>query len=366
MRIRLIAVVVLLVVGVMAGPAGASGFFEDDDNSVHVRAIEAIADEGVTKGCNPPINDMFCPTAPVTREQMATFLVRALGLPAGSASFSDIGGSVHGADIEALASAGVTKGCNPPDNTLFCPTAPVTREQMATFLVRGLGLPDGSASFSDIGGSVHGADIEALASAGVTKGCNPPDNTLFCPTAPVTREQMATFLARALDLDVSPRLVVTAAGDLIDVPLGTGETDSVAQLSDLLGSPTEDMAWTCPYFLPSPNMRIVRWGSLIAIIRTVDTGDGDLGLAGWRYKLDENALPEPGGPDPGHVELPFDLELGDPIGDATIAGGGPVQVTPYGWMVVEVDDFLVEATGLSADPAAPIDGVQIGVGFDCE
>ena len=48
---------------------------------------------------------MFCPGAPVTREQMATFLVRALDLPAGSASFVDVGG-VHEANIGALAAAG--------------------------------------------------------------------------------------------------------------------------------------------------------------------------------------------------------------------------------------------------------------------
>jgi hypothetical protein len=39
--------------------------------------------------------------------------------------------------------------------------------------------------------------IERLAQAGVTVGCNPPDNTNFCPDDSVTRGQMATFLVRA-------------------------------------------------------------------------------------------------------------------------------------------------------------------------
>jgi hypothetical protein len=305
MRSHLVALVVLLVVGVTAGPANASGFFEDDDNSVHLRAIEAIADVGITRGCNPPVNDLFCPQEPVTREQMATFLVRALGLPAGSASFADVGSSVHV------------------------------------------------------------ASIAALASAGITRGCNPPDNTLFCPTEPVTREQMATFLTRALDLDVSPRIVVTSAGDLVDVPMGAGEAETVDQLSALFGSPTVDETRGCPYFGPD-NMRYVSWGSLTAVIRVIDSGDGVLGLAGWRYKLDEGGLPEAGGPAADHVELPLDLELGDPIGDATAAGGGPVSTTPYSFVVVDFDDFRVEASSITADPNAPIDGVQQGVGFDCE
>ena len=143
--------------------------------------------------------------------------------PEPGGTFDDDNGSVHEAAIDSIADVGITKGCNPPDNTLFCPASFVTREQMATFLVRALGLPAGSVSFSDVGGSVHAADIEALASAGITKGCNPPDNTLFCPTAPVTREQMATFLARALDLatttplpplpDQSPSALVTIGTD---------------------------------------------------------------------------------------------------------------------------------------------------------
>ena len=40
--------------------------------------IEWFAKQGITRGCNPPANDEFCPDDPVTREQMAVFLYRAL------------------------------------------------------------------------------------------------------------------------------------------------------------------------------------------------------------------------------------------------------------------------------------------------
>ncbi|MEA2001881.1 MAG: S-layer homology domain-containing protein [Actinomycetota bacterium] len=185
------------LVGAALDPGGT---FLDDNDSIHEASIEAIAAEGITRGCNPPVNDLFCPTATVTREQMASFLVRALDLPAGAASFTDIDESIHKADIAALATAGVTRGCNPPISDLFCPTATVTREQMASFLVRGLDLPAGTASFTDVSGSPHLDDIMALATAGITKGCNPPINDRFCPQDPVTREQMASFSTRALGL----------------------------------------------------------------------------------------------------------------------------------------------------------------------
>ncbi len=135
---------------------------------------------------------------------MASFLVRALDLPAGTATFTDTADSIHAADIAALATAGITKGCNPPTNTRYCPTSTVTREQMASFLTRALDLPAATSTFTDIGDSVHAADIGALAAAGITKGCNPPDNTRYCPKNPVTREQMASFLTRALNLTPIP------------------------------------------------------------------------------------------------------------------------------------------------------------------
>jgi len=46
--------------------------------------------------------------------------------------------------------------------------------------------------------STFAADIAWIAAAGITRGCNPPANDLFCPTDVVTRQQMAAFLARAL------------------------------------------------------------------------------------------------------------------------------------------------------------------------
>jgi len=54
----------------------AGGAFSDDDNSLFETDIEWLAATGVTKGCNPPANDRFCPTDNVTRGQMAAFMRR--------------------------------------------------------------------------------------------------------------------------------------------------------------------------------------------------------------------------------------------------------------------------------------------------
>ena len=114
-----------------------SGRFVDDDGSVHESDIERLDELGITRGCNPPINDSFCPAQNVSRDQMAAFLNRALGLPAASMDFFvDDAGSVFEADINAIAEAGITLGCNPPTNDRYCPTSNVTRAQMASFIVR--------------------------------------------------------------------------------------------------------------------------------------------------------------------------------------------------------------------------------------
>lgn len=182
------------------------GAFTDDNGSVHEGNIEAIALAGITRGCNPPANDRYCPDEPVSRGEMAAFLNRALGLaPSATNFFADDNGNVFESDINAVRAAGITLGCNPPANTLFCPERSISRAEMATMLVRGLEYPaSGTDQFSDDTGSVHEANINAIAEQGVTLGCNPPDNTRFCPDDPVTRAQMASFLARALELTSLP------------------------------------------------------------------------------------------------------------------------------------------------------------------
>jgi SpoIID/LytB domain protein len=175
--------------------------FVDVVDSVHYDAIAAIWARGITYGCNPPDNDRYCPTGSVTRGEMAAFLVRALDLPATDQdAFVDDGDSIFEADINRLAAAGITRGCNPPDNDRYCPDQAVTREQMAAFLVRAFAYTDGGEGdrFVDDDDSIFEADIDRLATAAVTFGCNPPDNDRYCPADAVRRDEMASFLDRAL------------------------------------------------------------------------------------------------------------------------------------------------------------------------
>lgn len=192
----LVLAVALVTVLVLSGPATAipiSGTFVDDDGSFHEPDINAIAAVGITTGCGP---SLYCPNSAVTRGEMATLLTRALKLtPVATGPFNDIAGNIHAGNINAIAAVGITTGCAVG---AFCPNQSVTREEMASFLVRALSLPPSSSNpFSDVAGGVHAAAIAAIASAGITTGCAP---ARYCPTSPVTRAQIATFLTRALSL----------------------------------------------------------------------------------------------------------------------------------------------------------------------
>ncbi len=183
--------------------SSTAGFVDVDPAGAHAPSIEALFAADITVGCHTdPLR--YCPTKPVTRAQMATFLTRALNLTAPNkpAGFTDNDSAgAHAPSIEALFAADITVGCH-TDPLRYCPTKPVTRAQMATFLTRALNLtaPNKPAGFTDNDSAgVHAPSIEALFAADITVGCH-TDPLRYCSTKPVTRAQMATFLTRALNL----------------------------------------------------------------------------------------------------------------------------------------------------------------------
>jgi hypothetical protein len=173
-------------------PSGDVGPFTDIYGSVFYDDIIWLYEAGITGGCGGP---RFCPNQAVTRAQMASFLVRAMDLPATDEDyFADDGASIHEADINALHEAGVTGGCGDGN---YCPNAAVSREEMASFLGRALDMePGGPNAFWDDDDSMHEPNINAVAEASIASGCA---EGRYCPANPVTRGQMAAFLRRALE-----------------------------------------------------------------------------------------------------------------------------------------------------------------------
>ena len=198
-----------------SGPVGGGGgggavprdpaeeFSDLDAAGFAAAAMLELATDGVLArtGCR---SGRLCPHEPIRRWEMAVWLVRVLdgddpGRPDRS-RFADVrAGQWWAGHVERLASLRVTLGCS-VDPLMYCPDDPVTRGQMASFLVRAFELPEADpAGFEDVVDTAHDADIAALFAAGITVGCS-AEPLLYCPRRPTTRAEMATFLTRALDL----------------------------------------------------------------------------------------------------------------------------------------------------------------------
>lgn len=179
------------------GVAGSyDGHFADDDGNTHERSINRIYEEGLTMGCGDHQPPRYCPRDPVTRGQMAAFLHRALSLPAARRDyFDDDNGTWWEDPANRLAEAGITMGCN---ERRYCGSRSLTRGEMVTFLDRAFDYPTANRDyFDDDEGRFYEQHANDLAKAGITNGCG---NGNFCGERILTRDEMASFLARALNL----------------------------------------------------------------------------------------------------------------------------------------------------------------------
>ena len=236
-RLAALAAAALVTALIAPLPARAQDDFTDVEGTTHAVAIGALADLGVLEGTGCG-EGMFCPDEPIERWVMAVWLIRVLGgkMTADTSRFADVDASEWWSPFaEQLAIRGITAGCL-TGPLRYCPDDPVTRGQMATFLVKAFDLPEaGPAGFVDTAGNRHEARIDDLAAAGVTAGCL-ADPLSYCPGDPVTRGQMARFLHKALLMQKDDEMTPEPAEISDDVPdveltdISTGETVNLRSL----------------------------------------------------------------------------------------------------------------------------------------
>jgi hypothetical protein len=188
------------------GRVPESEFSDVAVGSAHERAIDCVVWWEVARGRTATT---YAPADGVTREAMASFVARAIleaqpgALPEEPAdAFTDDDASIHEKAIDQLAAVGIVEGTG---ERRYDPGTVLNRGQMAKFLsnaaqhVLGEALPADEDLFDDDDGTRFESDINRVAQAGLTGGR--PDGT-YGPAGPVQRDQMASFLARALDLFV--------------------------------------------------------------------------------------------------------------------------------------------------------------------
>jgi hypothetical protein len=170
------------------------------------RFIEAVENAGIESGCAP--GSSYCPSVPMSRQDMAVFLLKAKEgagyVPPACTSprFADVPcSSPYARWINELARRGVTAGCGGGN---YCPLGSVTRAEMAVFLLstrHGAGYSPPACivpRFTDVPCSTPFAPwINQLASEGITGGCG---GTSYCPTGLVNRDAMAVFVSLTFGL----------------------------------------------------------------------------------------------------------------------------------------------------------------------
>lgn len=185
-----------------------SGSFDDTTATVHAGSIDCLSWWGVTSGITLT---SYAPADGVTRDQMASFLVRWIDgvaargdgkqlLAEASLPFDDVrAGNVHAPAIARLSAVGIIQGRNA---TTYDPGAPVTRAETATLLRRSMEyaqdapLPVGRDTFADDNGSVHEGSIDRLSNLEILGGTG---GFTYRPNDPVSRAAMASMVMRSSD-----------------------------------------------------------------------------------------------------------------------------------------------------------------------
>ena len=188
------------VVGVCPPPRATPAFPDVHPDNVHVHNIDCAAYHGIALGYT---DGTYRPANGVRRDQMASFIVRTLEtaghtLPAAEHTFTDITGNTHETAIGQLAAADIVLGRAP---TTYAPARTVTRDQMASYLVRALDWAldtthtAPASPFTDITGNTHEQAIHTAYDLELTTGRT---ETSYQPRTDVRRDQMASFLVRLL------------------------------------------------------------------------------------------------------------------------------------------------------------------------
>ncbi|HEY7113692.1 MAG TPA: IPT/TIG domain-containing protein [Thermoanaerobaculia bacterium] len=179
---------------------------------IYHAAIEKVFRAAITSGCG---GGNYCPSQLVTRDQMAVFILRgehggSYNPPAAIGTvFSDVTVSTPFAKwMERFAAEGISTGCAGGSPPPYCPSANVTRDAMAKFLLlgkHGSSFSPAAATgtvFSDVHTNTFLAKwMEELKAEAITGGCAAGvPLPSYCPSGTVTRGEMAKFIRATFGL----------------------------------------------------------------------------------------------------------------------------------------------------------------------
>ena len=327
------------------------GTFSDDDDDIHEKNIDRIAEWGITFGCG---GDRFCPSEIVTRAQMSVFLYRAAehlyGTPAQDATVQ-LADVPDDAWYQPYAQWAVGNNVIRAIGGNFNPGGAVTRVDMAEMLI---------AAFDHLTTSVRPQDIfadmadmaettvravEGIHAAGITQGCI-ADTLLYCPYREVTRAEMASFIARAvLRAEPTVGLIVNQPKAAEGYLLFTPRSSSNIYLIDSFGRKVH--TWEPMDTRYFSHVRLLANGNLMAMIHGDTSSIVELDSTGhivWEYNhpgMHHDFLTLPNG------NILLLLNATKTRQEAIAAGANPKYITTWGLYY----DYLLEIKPTGPDEA---------------
>lgn len=235
----------------------SNGVAVDDDGMVYVSNGSQLAGAGEVIRVDPT----------VARDPATAAACDPVEVP--GAGFADVGPNVHREAIDCLAWWDIIEGRTA---TTFVPQADVRRDQVASIVARlleevGVTMPESpDDAFTDDDGNTHEANINALAELEVILG---KTATTFDPSAPVTRGQVASILARSYEL-------------ITGEPLAEGEdafTDDDGTTHEAAINAVAAAGWvngkTADTFAPGGNATRAQITSMVARMLSTLVDDGE-------------------------------------------------------------------------------------------
>lgn len=198
LSVRVSAAAMLLLLMLPAAVFGAAQPFNDISDSYAKKEIVSLTRSGIITGYG---DGTFHPKKEMTRAELAKIIVKSMGVseqPEMAARFRDVSPDCWCRGyIGALVTMGITQGTS---ETEFSPEAPITRQELVSFFIRAFGLEEDAknvkttADLSDLQDIADWArdDVSLAYQIGFVNGIENGDGSIrFEPIASADRQALA-------------------------------------------------------------------------------------------------------------------------------------------------------------------------------
>ncbi|WP_106496137.1 S-layer homology domain-containing protein [Lentibacillus sp. Marseille-P4043] len=200
----------------------SSGYSDLKSGDQGFNEVKSLVEQGIIHGYE---DGNFVPYADISRQHVAVMLTEALDLPIPNniseilSIYDDVDENhMYAGQIAAVTEANIFKG----NNGSFLPDEPIKRDQMATVLVQAYGLPatHTDVDFTDLNkiDNSHRENVKILAQHNITMGKQNEDGSRYYDgTDNLKRVQFAIFLDKMMEQDKTLGVITDVSDNTITI-----------------------------------------------------------------------------------------------------------------------------------------------------